>query len=227
MKKVFLHIGTHKTGTTSFQKFMSSNRHFMTERDVHFYSGSIIDDNHIELHVAASNQDNMSPIKHILNLEANQHFFSETTDRIQGFIKTVKSGNIVFSAEGMSYLRKPEELKKLKNIIGEESVKVLVCFRDKAEFLESYIYQLKTMGFSPAKNYERSFLYAEPDSWLVDYDELIDAYSMAFGKCNIIIKNYDDEMTKFGSIIPCLIDAIGLPFDFISGMDIGWLNKSI
>ena len=181
--------------------------------------------NHVELHVAAMHPDRMSPIKHIRNLSPSAEFVCETKSAVRYFLEESSLKKIVFSAEGLSYLRLPCELEMLKSILGVDQVKIIVVLRSKMDFLRSYSEQLRKMGFSPS-NERGSFLYVEPDSWLVDYASLIGAYQDTFGKENVIVKSYSEELERYGSIIPSLLNILGVPSYIFSRDKDLWLNRS-
>ena len=55
-----------------------------------------------------------------------------------------------------------------------------------------------------------SFAYLGADSWLIDYDALLDGYRTAFGSSNVEVLDYDAVMRKEASIIPTFAGRLGI-----------------
>lgn len=53
IKTIYLHIGTHKTGTTSIQNYLQDNIELLPASGIDFYQGFYIDNNHVEINLAA------------------------------------------------------------------------------------------------------------------------------------------------------------------------------
>ena len=53
MNKLCVHIGTHKTGSTSLQRWLFQNKDLLKSKGYQLYEGAYILDNHIELYLAA------------------------------------------------------------------------------------------------------------------------------------------------------------------------------
>lgn len=223
-KDIVLHVGTHKTGTTSIQRFLGHNRALLHQHDADFFRGRFMGANHVELHIAAMRADRMSPVKCNLRLTPTDEFVHETAEAVRAFIERSPSRTLIFSAEGLSYLRFAGEMEVLKSILGQNPTKIVIALRDKADFLRSYTRQLQKQGFATSSE-QGSFAYVEDDSWLVDYDALVDAYSAAFGSENVIVMNYEDELRKHTSIIPPFLRAAGVA-GIESGFESYWLNRT-
>ena len=131
------------------------------------------------------------------------------------------AATMLISAEGLCYLRTPEEFATLRSLLGERSVTVLVVLRDRADFLRSYAQQVN----QPSK-YPDSFNYVEPDSWLARFDELVAGYEAAFGSDNVTIIEYEPALAAHGSIIPVLARAAGIPDDEIPDWQGVWSHRS-
>ena len=113
--KLFIHIGPHKTGSTSIQRFLSGNRAFLRTKGLLYPSYSLHDDQHFLL-----------PLK-FLNQNLFYKSLKDETDRItvQGLIDYICQNN-----------------KKI-NIISSEMfseliVKNISCFNEITEKLQNY-----------------------------------------------------------------------------------------
>lgn len=71
------------------------------------------------------------------------------------------------------------------------------------------------MGWPNKSRLPTSVHYTEPDSWLVDYQQLIDVYTASFGAESVTVLSYEDEMDRYGSIVPALLRECGYDPDSI------------
>ncbi len=216
MKKAHIHIGTHKTGSTSLQRWLSEHRALLEGQGFGLYEGMHIKDNHIELYLAAMRPERDSFGKQSLrNVVFDADYSAAVSERVRGFVRECGQENLVFTTEGLSLLRHPDELETLRGFFDGVcgGINVVLYLRNKADYLESYRRQLlKVPGRKKSDTYW-SALYVEDDTWLTDYDQLIAAYENAFGAGSVKVIDYDGEMGRRGNIIPSFAEAIGFPLD--------------
>lgn len=213
---IFLHIGTHKTGTKSLQQWLADNRRLLLAEDISFYAGQHKNpNNHSELGLAALREDRDSFARIRFPASAGLQYRQAVARQIKEYLNACLSRHVIFSNEDLSLLRYPEELAILRDLFGGYEVKVVVCLRKKADFLRSYREQiLKVPGRLPTSRPDSS-LYVESDSWLVDYSSLHKAYSSAFGDSNVAVIDYDAALARDRTVIPSMLAALGveLPAD--------------
>jgi hypothetical protein len=109
-------------------------------------------------------------------------------------------GDVLISAEGLSYLRHDDEVRELRELLAPRVVKFVVVLRNRQDFLRSYREEMAREGFPPS-TYEESFAYTNDSTWLTDYPALLRAFS------NPTVVNYEDALDRYGSIIPALLEA--------------------
>lgn len=208
-KRVVLHIGTHKTGTTSLQRALSKNSRLLRSAGIRFYRGLYKPANHVELQLAAMRFERRSPFKRRMDrVPVDEAFRANVIAHVQSFLALCPEQKFIFSAEGLSYLRLPEETAVLGRIFEGHSVEVIVYFRDKRAFLESYSRQI---GASRAlRNMKDSWAYCGDDSWLIDYDGLLQAYSQQFGASAIKVRSYEADKEVFGGTVGSFLALLGL-----------------
>lgn len=225
---IFLHIGTHKTGTKSLQQWLTDNRAELLAEGISFYAGHLKNpNNHSELGLAALREDQDSFARFMYPKLAGLPYRQAVARQIKEYLSACRSRHVIFSNEDLSLLRYPEELTFLRDLFGGHEVKVVVCLRNKANYLRSYREQiLKVPGRLPASRPESS-LYVESDSWLVDYASLQEAYASAFGGSNVAAIDYDAAVARDGTIVPSILAALGVttPFDRLE-LSRYFLNKS-
>jgi hypothetical protein len=125
-------------------------------------------------------------------------------ERVREFVEGSACPCIVFSAEGLSYLRHEDELERLREMFATESVEIIMYVRDPHRFLESYTREL-TKHARPGVIDMDSFAYIEPDTWLVDFKSRVSAYRQAFGPQSVMVLDYDIETRESGNVIPSFL----------------------
>lgn len=209
---IYLHIGTHKTGSTSVQQFLAEHRSKLAQYGIEFYRGAIIDANHIELYLSALDKNKDFLALASLNVGSLSELRDKTLQEVGGFLNRTNASHVIFSSEGLSLLRTPEELAELKNILGGSKyfVKVVCFLRDKSDFLKAYEKQIRKVPGRVPSTDPSSSLYVESDSWLADFDSLLASYARAFGEENIITIDYDRVTKETGDILPEVLGKLGV-----------------
>jgi hypothetical protein len=211
MKHIYLHIGTHKTGTTSIQSFLQKESKLLSDNGFKFYDGIHLKNNHVELFLAVMNESRDSFSRDKFNIGDQNEYLNIVTEKVQSFITDTTSPKLILSTEGLSLLRFPAEFDKLKSILQAErnKISVILYLRNKADFLESYKKQIKKRDRSFSEN-PKSVYYVENDTWLIDYDDLVNKYSDAFGRENLIILDYDLEVKNHNNVLNSFLNSIGI-----------------
>jgi hypothetical protein len=189
MKPVFLHIGTHKTGTTSLQTFLTSNEQCL-ERNGIFLPGS--------------GRPWPGGGHHNLAWELmGDGRFDPRSGSWRDALGEIRSRNppaVCMSSEDFEYLqRRPDSLSRIKqelNSIGYE-VRIVVYLRPQADYIESlYIEmakQLVPVGFREyLGEIFRSGALTVRNSWThtFDYSQLLDPFAKAFGTGGMVVRPY-------------------------------------
>lgn len=203
-KRLYLHIGLPKTGSTAFQRLLGPRRPDLRKQGVRFFRGQFSRNNHVEMFLSCIRDgvDTFSSLKH--DVPDRPLLWQETRDRIAAFDQKAGSDAIVISTEGLSFLRQPEELERLAGLLPpKRDVTVLLVRRDPDSFLKSYRTQItKGAGRTKSDN-PRSALYVEDDTWLTDFDGLETVYRRQFNDMRV----FDYHPTD---ILPKLVDQIGV-----------------
>lgn len=217
LPRIYLHIGTHRTGSTSVQAFLGQIRNKLEREGVEYYRGSLLPDNHIELYLSTLDPDKETLAKSRMDLSLGEDFTSRTLEEVHGFLEKSRAQSVIFSTEGLSLLREPEEMARLGKLFdpGKFQVTIVLVLRDRKSYLASYKRQiLKVPGRSVSKN-PNSALYVESDSWLADFDSLISAYSNLYDSSNIRILDYDLHVAESGDVLPAVLEALSVPTHLI------------
>ncbi len=152
-------------------------------------------------------------------------WLAAAADHVRGEVVDPAHRCLIYVHEDLSYLRFEDELERLKALFASRAVTVVVFLRDRAAFLRSYRSQLEGTGFEPSTD-PASFAYVEPDSWLLDYDALINAYRRCFGTRNVRVFDYDEVVRRDGTVIPAFMDILGVPRSSLPPLDTYFYNRS-
>ncbi|HET6377253.1 MAG TPA: hypothetical protein VFG05_02935 [Methylocella sp.] len=207
-----VHIGFHRTGSTSIQAFCWRFRRRLAKLGIAMYEGWHRPANHVELHVGAMRPERMTPFKFKAGLNGGPSYRRMVEQRLSRFIGSASQDKFLFSAEGLSYLREEDELAWLRNILPGKAV-IVACLRDPAEYLRSYRLALMRHGIAESSDPD-SIAYTRAGSWLLDYPARIEPFRMAFGPENVILIDYGKEVYKSGTIIPSFLRVLGVENDF-------------
>lgn len=222
-RRAIVHIGLHKTGTTSFQKWADRwQENIAALAGVHYYQGRF-DRSHFELGLLSHRANRSMAVRSrypdwCLD-EWQAHVRAHIRAEVERPVET-----LLCSTEVLSHLRHRDEVERLVELLAPRGLTVVVVLREPADFLASYAAELAKRGIQPSP-YRDSFAYVESDSWLVRYDELIDVYSRVLGPQNVRALAYEDHVERDGSIIPALARACEIDPDEIPWQGI-WRNTT-
>lgn len=128
-RKCYLHIGTHKTGTTSVQSFLYQNRNVLKEKSI-FYPAIIENETDAGHHSIAA------------TIAKNNNYDSlKKEPQIENLLQQIKSSNYettILSSEIFSTIS-PSLVKK---VFAEFDCKVICFLRRQDEFIESMYREL-------------------------------------------------------------------------------------
>ena len=151
MKKLFLHVGTHKTGTTALQNFLMVNKQLLREHGVLIPVSGCVD--------PYSGCHNIA-----WELNDDHRFQGDygTLDELCVEISESGCHTVVVSSEDFEYLHsRPEALVRLKhrlNAIGCQ-VEVILFFREQGEYIISLYAELLKHGLDiPFRTFKKRIL---------------------------------------------------------------------
>ncbi|MBI1418705.1 MAG: hypothetical protein GC146_15930 [Limimaricola sp.] len=208
-----LHIGLHKTGTTSFQAVMHNHRAaflaqgidpFQTPRGIS--SGRA---KHGDLAFAAMRSGVLDQRPgDLLHGVDQQALFESTRAAIASHVAASTCTRFLFSTEALSLLRTPDELSRLKALFppGPATFSAVLALREKEAWLASYTNHMVKSGVTPATD-PASAYYLRGDNWLTDFDGLVATWRA--GCDSLVTLHYDPE-----DMVGNLAGAMGVTLDF-------------
>ncbi|MBO5371956.1 MAG: hypothetical protein J6A75_04450 [Lachnospiraceae bacterium] len=220
-KKLYVHVGTPKTGTSAIQQFCATNKeafekrgycypimpyrypHKAIVRNGHFLTGQIKDENGNRC------------------IEEERRIFLEGMETVKELFITYNC--VILSDETLwrSTTHWRPELWKELNKMGEEvgfEVVIIVYLRRQDEYLTSLWSQDVKAGYfkSSVKSWEDWYEIMAKDK-LIDYKAKVDEFINAVGKENVVVRRYDRNGFFGGSIYSDFLQAVGLEMtaDFV------------
>ncbi len=195
-KHLILHVGTHKTGTTSVQTMMGTHRDFFETQGVLFPRAG---------HVRNGGHHN---IVWELNGDAGFDPSVGTLDDLATELRDTPYSSVVLSSEDFEfwYLR-PDLLERLKAVAEQAGfvIDVLLVLRPVNEYVESLYKELIKHGLTVSRS---SFFETIVSTggypfkerlYRFDYAEMVQGFDAAFGADHVFVLPYDvtDSNTPF------------------------------
>lgn len=226
MTRALLHIGTPKTGTTSFQAWASTNR-LLLERAAHTraYRG-LFGGNHFEFGLLCKRQSRNGFGELPFPDWCLPEWRTQARNHIRLEIDRAKSAgqDFLVSSEVISLLRHDDELERLSQLLEGLETRAVAVVREPNSFLDSWRRQLGPGGWSA---HPSSAGYTEPDSWLVDYPAMSETFDRAFGAGALRVVSYEEELERHGTVIPAIVEGLGIDEAASSWSgEAEWMNTS-
>jgi len=184
---LYIHVGPHKTGTTTIQRGLVANREVLEKRGYHYPEVGYLYDGHHNLVFDINEMDKFVPVLGGL-------------DQLVEFGKSSK-GHIILSSETFDNIVTRAPLEKLKNALAEQfEIHIIGYLRPQTELLQSlWKTEVRFEG-----------LYDDFDEWLpkamerwpfLKYDAWLSVFVDVFGKDNVHFQIYnpksDDLLLNF------------------------------
>ena len=205
--QALIHIGTHKTGTTSFQNWAAASRSALAAGGVTWLQGRL-GPSHAEVPLLAIDADRSLAMRAVHPDWCLPAWQADARADLRAQSEAAHE-RLLVSSEALSYARRPREVERLAELFAPRELAVVAVLREPISYLRSYRRTLIGMGFEPSR-YQGSFAYVEDDSWLLDYGAMLGAYREALGDDAVTVLDYEAEMERRGSIIPAILDGFGI-----------------
>lgn len=184
MNKVILHIGRHKSGTSSLQKFLYTNRLQLEEYGFYYPLNGLkgIAHHHISLPLSKSNLKTNN-LENILKTKVFLDFYSEVKTKLNKF-------NVIVSSEAFQNC----DPKSIKYLFKDLDVKVVVYVREQVSYLiSSYSQYIQNNNSNlTIDEYEKMIFNADYLKFLKNWQNIFSNLSLSLfsreklKNCNII-----------------------------------------
>jgi len=214
MKKLFIHIGTHKTGSTAIQNALGENRF------------KIRDDNIALLPVSGliARLGNASEYDSSIVCKVREHIkkhASKVNKKINSYVISSEtfSGNILYAYNNTNIVA---------NILYEATLEfdvyIIVYLRRQDQFFES----LYTQMIHEGKSYSFDHFYEQLKMSAFNWLELLDAYAQYFGRDKILARRYDRKhLPDSNSLVNDFARVIGVEKLCSSESNVGYSRDAL
>lgn len=216
--RTIIHIGQHKTGTTSIQHFLRKKRAELRKEGL-YVPNSIAGCKHpshymLNGHVLDGNR--YSSMKETLLKTKSRHYLSTLHRQLARDIskhyllaEKQKCKDVIWSNEGLYLLNSSREYWRLRLLFEKYSsvVTCVCCFRDVESFKSAYVRQLVRQGLGSLE-IKDSYRYTKDDSWLFDYPKKIATLNEVFDQVIIFDYSKTDNVGEFFKAIGYSVDGV-------------------
>lgn len=211
----YLHVGMPKTGTTTIQAFLESNRDRLAERGIVVPRATGFQ-NHRKLTAYALDDESLDHTRRMMGLLSPDQL-AQFRRRLQKKLAAEAAAwpadsRVVMSGENMSQLRQPQELARLHELLaphGAEAIRIVVYLRRQDLFyLSSYSQQIKA-----GRSTHWSELAFDAKKRLYDYVRFLAPWSAQFGKENIVVRAFERSQFVNHDLLSDFLSTIGADSD--------------
>ncbi len=204
MKKIYLHVGTFKTGTTTIQNFLSHNSIQLNEKEITFPNPIIYPsmEAHHELAAWANDfKEGFSALSlfNITNRKQKQKFDSKVEQYYKKELKNSlrNSTSILLSSEYIFDLPK-DGVEKIKNLLlnDQREIKIVIYLR-RVDLLLISTYKHHILTGILKENTPVFTVYSP----LLGFREKLEEFIEIFGKKNLVIRIFDKTRFINGHLI--------------------------
>jgi len=186
-KKLLIHIGTHKTGSTAIQKVLFSNSTLLLENDIDYLPADCIwSTGHHAL--GWYMKDSLGPVKEYYKNE-------EGLDALDSYIKSIlnsPASTVILSSETLFTTTNYGSLTKFKKALEDKfDIEVIIYLRHQSGFLFSWYSELVTASYGKTTSQFNSFI--KNPQYPADYISVLDKWSDIFGEKHINVHSYEHE----------------------------------
>jgi len=212
-RPVVLHVGMHKTGTTSLQTMIARNREHFAAQGL-YYPGT--------------GQVGVGDGQHNLAWELNgdERFDpgAGTLADLAGELRDHRPTGVLISSEDLEYLHdKPDRMVTLRGVLEDAgySARIVITLREPSEYLESLYYELVHQGRAGefdtfvTEALEQRGIFS-PGGIELDYSRLVGGFAGVFGNGALRVLDYDRN-DAVGPVLEACADAIGTPLTAVPG----------
>lgn len=201
MKRIFLHIGTHKTGTTAIQKFLSNAEEKLREDSILYPKSGRPDVEH------GAQYGHHLLAWAILKKNGIDHF--NDWERVVNEIKVADQRTVVLSAEGFESCTE-EQVQKVSALLDDFEVHIILYLRNPFDYTVSSYKQFVKSGIT-AESFEE---FAKRWVKRCNYSELVQRWARFFERKNVHVTLYDRclEVEDY-SVEKSILDVLGVKSD--------------
>lgn len=211
--RLYLHVGTQKTGTSSFQRYLLDHRDDLRASGTHVITAAGRDGSPTAS-LGAYADTVLRPtlrtgfrMRNPPQTEASWRRFVRTVVQVRESVRSSGAQRAVLSAEALCFARTPAERWRVWALAAacQAEVVSVVCLRDTAEWRASWEAQVGKWhdAVDPGRGTDNIL-----GDWYYDV-EAITAFWSQLGRVEVV--DYDRALARDGSVIPALLRAMDIP----------------
>jgi hypothetical protein len=232
MTTIYLHIGTPKTGTTALQKFLFDNREKLLEKGYLYPISGII---------STAQNSKRSPqhlglcealVKHYdikYPVDTNSRDKCERSwEELKREINTINPKTVIISSEFFTAMQEyynPDIIALVKKRLEDYETKIVLYVRRQDDFFRSsYCQYMKSPLPNKVPNHflQANYIHKEileisefilSVKFQANYYSTLELWKKAFGINNIIVRPFEREQMKNGSVINDFFEVINLKYE--------------
>jgi len=216
MKKLWIHTGFPKTGTTFLQKFIASKRDDLAKAGILYPSSIMRGYGHHDIALLLNGDYPDWAIPQDKTLE---QLFDELAEECQAF-----DGDILISSENFSLFPQPALLKDWidrTELAKDREISLIFYLRRQDDLMESWYNQMvKAQGYAGKPDQA----IAQMD-WM-DYAAQIANWEEAFGPKTVKLYRYEDALVQQGGLLSHFLNIIGPALDHKDQLESGTVVNS-
>lgn len=218
-RRIVLHPGTEKTGTTSIQAYCAHNAEVLRAAGV-LYPEGLGPKNHLALAAAVGRLDrirHIGPTEGWRDTEDQARFRADVVRRLGAAARQIRDGTLLLSSEHLSSRLDDEDVAALRALLAPfaETIEVVIYLRRQDELLLSlYSTYVKSGG-------KNDIGWLAGIAWL-DFDLYLQRWENVFGREHITVRRYPVEGDR---LIADFFEAGRLPP--IAGAPTRRMNRSL
>ncbi|MFZ3410095.1 hypothetical protein [Vibrio chagasii] len=217
MSILYLHIGCHKTGTSSIQQTLFNIRTELLRDGISVFCSDP---------KGRENKNGVSYNWFNLKRENREELISGYGGKVKDYenlveqLKKHDSEVLIWSCEAFSFYFTPQDIKELERYLSPyfEEIKIIVYIRRQDRLLVSH-YQESSKRVNHDSLYYGSSPTALPKQYdhydeYLDYNERISKWASVFGEGNIIVRVFENAIKEYGDVTNDFLSIFGVNYDY-------------
>lgn len=229
--KLYLHIGTEKTATTTIQHFLDENRDVFPSRGYSLLvSGGIPNNRKFAAYCLADDRyDDFFMDHQIADLEGKKAFQAEFRNDFANEMRGLSSEihSVIVSSEHLhSRLQTEKEVENLAGLLREffDEIEIVCYFREQSGLAKSlYSTAVQSGAIVPFSNFLSR---CHPGSFYYNYFTVCNKWASVFGAQNITARLFNKDAFVDGDIRKDFLDIVGVSAEGLN-FDQRDLNQSL
>lgn len=230
-RRLVLHIGTEKTGTTSIQEFIYKNRKLLRRRGIHLSDVLGTPNNQKLVAYFQEHIDDFLKDHRVSSAEEKAAFFAGFLDSFREEVdKHVRPGQTLCVTSELfhSRIREPSSVIGLQNYLASmfDDIKILCYIREQSSLATSFY--STTVKAGNAGGFEHFLHSVQPSDHYYNYEIFLEKWRAAFGLHAMRVRVFDKEQLYEGNILKDVLLELNEGIDFSEfAFDIPEGNRSL